>query len=186
MSFRGLDTGMLQVRSLRRASCCNRLPRLSIICPPLALGTHWKAWFTRKPRSGRPSSEFACEMSFLFLQMSLFKEGEGGGKTREQMERILWPEMCISYFTFRQLPEGGVTRTCTHSYLHKSSGPNNRCASAGTRWHPSGPETRKAVKYEWQRCWWGRAGGQQADGLKGDSHPKRRTERDIAQSLRVF
>lgn len=145
MSFRGLDTGMLQVRSLRRASCSNRLPRLSIICRPLSSGTHWKAWFTRKPGSGRPSGEFVCEMSFLFLQMSLFK---GGSKTREQMERILWPEMCISYFTFRQLPEGGVTRTCTHSYLHKYSHPNGRCASAGTRWLPSGPKTRKAVKYE--------------------------------------
>lgn len=148
MSFRGLDTSMLQVRSLRRASFSNRLPRLSIICPPLSSGTHWKAWFTRKSRSGRPSGEFVCEMSFLFLQMSLFKGKGGGSKTREQMERILWPEMCISYFRFRQLPEGGVTRTCTHSYLHKYSRPNGRCASAGTRWLPSGPETRKAVKYE--------------------------------------
>lgn len=98
----GLNTRMLQVHRLHRALPSTWLLRVAIICPLFASGTDWKAWSPREPRSWRPSGEFVCyiwsKMTFHFLQNYLFREGEGGMNTREQMESSLaWNAHIVLY-----------------------------------------------------------------------------------------
>lgn len=122
MSFRGLNTRMLQVHRLRRA--LRSTWRVSIICPFCSSGTHWKAWFTRKPRGWWPSGEFICyiwsKMTFHFLQNYLFKEGAGRFENQrtDGENSLAWKAHIIHYVSAAAWEQSDPHM---HQYMHTVS-----------------------------------------------------------------